>query len=112
MITATLFGDPHVALFQNDSTERLIAALKKHAPRKAVDFPVLIRVKAAYKHLKSEPYNRRHGKGASVAKAVTIISDCLRPAGWIADDALVDQLVAEKCRVGDPYLEITMKERL
>jgi Holliday junction resolvase RusA-like endonuclease len=40
------------------------------------------------------------------------VLDALVPAGWLADDALVDQLVAEKCRVGDPYLEITMKERL
>ena len=35
----------------------------------------------------------------------------LVPAGWLKDDALIDQLVVEKCRVGDPYLEITMKER-
>jgi Holliday junction resolvase RusA-like endonuclease len=112
VITAILFGDPQSVIFQKDSVALLTAALKKHAPRKPIDFAVLIRVKASFKTLKSNPYSRRHAKQPSVLSMASIVSDCLRPAGWITDDALVDQLVVEKCRTGDPYLEVTMKERL
>lgn len=112
MITAILFGDPQSVVFQKDAVAFLTAALKKHAPRKAIDFPVLIRVKASFKTLKSKPYSRRHAKQPSILSMASIVSDCLRPAGWITDDALVDQLVAEKCRTEEPYLEVTLKEAL
>jgi Holliday junction resolvase RusA-like endonuclease len=112
MITAILFGDPQTAVFQKDSVAFLTAAFKKHAPRKPIDFPVLIRVKASFKTLKSKPYSRRHAKQPSVLSMASIINDCLRPAGWITDDSLVDQFVAEKCRTDEPYLEVTLKEAL
>jgi Holliday junction resolvase RusA-like endonuclease len=112
VITAILFGDPQSVVFQKDAVAFLTAALKKHAPRKPIDFPVLIRVKASFKTLKSKPYSRRHAKHPSVLSMAAIVSECLRPAGWITDDALVDQLVAEKFRTEEPYLEVTLKEAL
>lgn len=131
MITAVIFGEPNIVTCQQkgvmvrngrpmffvkkrvkDSQDDLVAQLKKFAPRKPLDFPVLLKVKLAYKQTKARPNERRHGKRPDLSNAFKTLEDCIVKAGWLIDDALVDQIVAEKCRVAEPYMEITMKEAL
>lgn len=131
MITAIIQGEPNIVTCQQkgvmvrngkpmfftkkrvqDSRDALILQLRKFAPRKPVDYPVLIRVKLAYKQTKARPNERRHGKRPDLSNSFKSLEDCLVKAGWLTDDGLVDQIVAEKFRVSDPYIEITMKEAL
>ncbi len=131
MITAIVFGEPSTVTCQQkgvmvrngrpmfftkkkvaDAQNALVAALKKHAPRKPIDYPVLIKLKFAFGRTKARPNERRHGKRPDIDNLAKGVLDCLRPAGWITDDALVDQFVAEKCRTEEPYLEVTLKEAL
>jgi Holliday junction resolvase RusA-like endonuclease len=130
MITAIIQGDPPTVTAQQkgvfvrggkpmfftkkkvaDAQDALVAQLRKFAPRKPIDFPVLIKLKFAFRVTKSRPYERVHGVRPDIDNLAKGALDALVPAGWLADDSLIDQLVVEKCRVGDPYLEVTMKER-
>jgi Holliday junction resolvase RusA-like endonuclease len=131
MITALIMGDPPTVTAQQkgvfvrggkpmfftkkkvkDAQDALVLQLRQFKPRQPVEFPVLVKIKFAFRVTKSRPHERVHAVRPDLDNLVKIILDALVPAGWLADDALVDQLVAEKCRTGDPYLEITMKERL
>lgn len=94
-----------------DAQNALVAALKKHAPRQPIDYPVLIKLKFAFGRTKARPNERVHGVRPDIDNLAKGALDALVPAGWLKDDSLIDQLVVEKCRVGDPYLEVTMKER-
>jgi Holliday junction resolvase RusA-like endonuclease len=38
------------------------------------------------------------------------VLDCLQPAGWLTDDALIDGLAVMKCRSDEPRLEVEMRE--
>lgn len=130
MITAVILGDPPTVTAQQKGVmvragrpmfftkkkvkaaqDALVAQLRKFAPRQPVEFPVLIKIKFAFRVTKSRPYERVHGVRPDIDNLAKGALDALVPAGWLKDDALIDQLVVEKCRVGDPYLEITMKER-
>lgn len=131
MITAIIDGDPPTVTAQQkgvmvragrpmfftkkkvkDAQDALILQLRQFKPRQPVEFPVLVKIKFAFRVTKSRPHERVHAVRPDLDNLVKGVLDALVPAGWLADDALVDQLVAEKCRTGDPYLEITMKERL
>jgi Holliday junction resolvase RusA-like endonuclease len=131
MITAVIQGDPPTVTAQQkgvmvragrpmfftkkkvkDAQDALVLQLRQFKPRQPVEFPVLIKIKFAFRVTKARPNERIHAVRPDLDNLCKGVLDALVPAGWIADDALVDQLVAEKCRVGDPYLEITMKERL
>lgn len=131
MITALIMGDPPTVTAQQkgvmvragrpmfftkkkvkDAQDALILQLRQFKPRQPVEFPVLIKVKFAFRVTKARPHERVHAVRPDLDNLCKGVLDALVPAGWLADDALVDQLVAEKCRVGDPYMEITMKERL
>ena len=131
MISALIMGDPPTVTAQQkgvfvrggkpmfftkkkvaDAQNALILQLRQFKPRQPVEFPVLVKIKFAFRVTKSRPHERVHAVRPDLDNLVKGILDALVPAGWLADDALVDQLVAEKCRTGDPYLEITMKERL
>lgn len=130
MITAIIQGDPPTCTAQQkgvmvragrpmfftkkkvkDAQDALILQLRKFAPRKPVEFPVLIKLKFAFRTTKARPNERVHGVRPDIDNLTKGVLDALTPAGWLTDDALIDQLVVEKCRVGDPYLEVTMKER-
>ena len=130
MITAIIQGDPPTVTAQQkgvfvrggkpmfftkkkvaDAQNALVAQLRKFAPRKPVDFPVLVKIKFAFRRTKSRPFENCHGKRPDVDNLSKQICDSLITAGWLVDDALIDQLVAEKCRTDQPYTEITMKER-
>lgn len=130
MITAIIEGDPPTVTAQQkgvmvragrpmfftkkkvkDAQDALVAQLRKFAPRQPVEFPVLVKIKFAFRVTKSRPYERVHGVRPDIDNLAKGALDALVPAGWLKDDALIDQLVVEKCRVGDPYLEIVMKER-
>jgi Holliday junction resolvase RusA-like endonuclease len=131
MITAIINGDPPTVTAQQkgvmvrggrpmfftkkrvkDAQDALVLQLRQFKPRQPVEFPVLVKIKFAFRVTKARPNERVHAVRPDLDNLCKGVLDALVPAGWIADDALVDQLVAEKCRVGDPYLEITMKERL
>jgi|688.fasta_scaffold17186_15 Holliday junction resolvase RusA-like endonuclease len=131
MITAIVEGEPNTATAQQKGVmvrngrpmfftkkkvkvaqDLLVARLRVYAPRKPIDFPVLVKVKFAFGRTKARPHERRHGKRPDIDNLLKGVLDALGPAGWLADDGLVDQLVAEKCRVEGPYLEVTMKEAL
>jgi Holliday junction resolvase RusA-like endonuclease len=131
MITAIIQGDPPTVTAQQkgvmvrggrpmfftkkkvkDAQDALVLQLRRFKPRQPVDFPVLVKIKFAFRVTKARPHERIHAVRPDLDNLCKGVLDALVPSGWIADDALVDQLVAEKCRVGDPYLEITMKERL
>lgn len=130
MITAIIEGDPPTTTAQQkgvmvrngkpmfytkkkvaDAQTELVAQLRKFAPRKPVEFPVLIKLKFAFRVTKARPNERVHGVRPDIDNLAKGALDALVPAGWLKDDSLIDQLVVEKCRVGDPYLEVTMKER-
>lgn len=130
MITAIIQGDPPTVTAQQkgvfvrggkpmfftkkkvaDAQNALVAQLRKFAPRKPIDFPVLIKLKFAFRVTKSRPHERVHGVRPDIDNLAKGALDALVPAGWLTDDSLIDQLVVEKCRVGDPYLEVTLKER-
>jgi Holliday junction resolvase RusA-like endonuclease len=131
MITAILQGDPPTVTAQQkgvlvragrpmfftkkkvkDAQDALVLQLRQFKPRQPVEFPVLVKIKFAFRVTKARPNERIHAVRPDLDNLCKGVLDALVPAGWIADDALVDQLVAEKCRVGDPYLEVSMKERL
>ena len=131
MITAIIDGDPPTVTAQQkgvmvragrpmfftkkkvkDAQDALVLQLRQFKPRQPVEFPVLVKIKFAFRVTKARPNERIHAVRPDLDNLCKGVLDAMVPAGWIADDALVDQLVAEKCRVGDPYLEITMKERL
>jgi Holliday junction resolvase RusA-like endonuclease len=131
MITAIINGDPPTVTAQQkgvmvragrpmfftkkkvkDAQDALVLQLRQFKPRQPVEFPVLIKIKFAFRVTKARPHERIHAVRPDLDNLCKGVLDALVPAGWIADDALVDQLVAEKCRVGDPYLEVSMKERL
>jgi Holliday junction resolvase RusA-like endonuclease len=130
MITAIIDGEPSTVTAQQkgvfvrggkpmfftkkkvaDAQTALVAHLRKFAPRKPVEFPVLIKLKFAFRVTKARPNERVHGVRPDIDNLAKGALDALVPAGWLKDDSLIDQLVVEKCRVGDPYLEVTMKER-
>ena len=131
MISALIMGDPPTVTAQQkgvmvragrpmfftkkkvkDAQDALILQLRQFKPRQPVEFPVLIKVKFAFRVTKSRPHERVHAVRPDLDNLCKGVLDALVPAGWLADDALVDQLVAEKCRTGEPYMEITMTERL
>jgi Holliday junction resolvase RusA-like endonuclease len=131
MISALIMGDPPTVTAQQkgvmvragrpmfftkkkvkDAQDALIMQLRKFAPRQPIEFPVLVKIKFAFRVTKARPHERVHGVRPDLDNLTKGVLDALCPAGWLKDDALVDQLVVEKCRTGDPYMEITMKERL
>lgn len=131
MIKAIILGDPPTVTAQQkgvmvrngrpffftkkkvqDAKDRLTAELRRHKPRHPIDWPVLVHIKFVFKPTKARPFERVHGVRPDIDNLAKGVLDCLVPAGWITDDALIDQLIATKGRSADARLEVEIKEVL
>lgn len=90
--------------------DALTVQLRRHAPRQPIDYPVLFKIKFVFGRTKSRPFENVHGKRPDLDNLVKGVLDCLQPAGWLTDDALIDALAVVKCRSDEPRLEIEMRE--
>lgn len=93
-----------------DALDQLTAQLRRHAPRKPIDWPVLVHIKFVFPPTKARPDERTHGKRPDVDNLAKGVLDCLVPAGWITDDALIDQLIVTKSRSHDARLEVEVRD--
>lgn len=93
-----------------DAKDKLTAELRRHAPRKPIDWPVLIMIRFYFKPVKARSTERTHGVRPDVDNLAKGVLDCLGPAGWLKDDALIDQLIVTKARSQDARLEVQLKE--
>ena len=115
MITAIIQGDPPTVTAQQkgvfvrggkpmfftkkkvaDAQNALVAQLRKFAPRKPVEFPVLIKLKFAFRVTKARPNERVHGVRPDIDNLAKGALDALVPAGWLKDDSLIDQRVVSQ----------------
>jgi Holliday junction resolvase RusA-like endonuclease len=95
-----------------DAKDKLTAALRRHAPRKPIDWPVLVTIRFWFAPVKARPLEKTHGVRPDVDNLAKGVLDCLVPAGWLKDDALIDQLIVTKARSGDARLEVELKDLL
>lgn len=89
-----------------DAMASLTARLRQDAPDKPFDTPVTAQISFYFQPTKARPNERTHGVRPDVDNLAKGVLDCLVPAGWITDDALIDHLTITKARSRDARLEI------